>query len=140
MHRGTMDHRDPATAMPVERLGWTRVAAGPTTGVACSGARDGLTSPALHAATPRRSGNRLRRGACTLWESLLSTVGRRCFANLHWLGHGINRQIVVRDFCDLVPVQPRGIANRLLQARLTPTVRDDIEPVTVRSILGSSAL
>ena len=44
------------------------------------------------------------------------------------------------DFCDLMPIQPRGVFDGILQCRIRTAVRDDVEPVTVAPVLGNTAL
>src|SRR5260221_11778239 len=46
----------------------------------------------------------------------------------------------MRDRLDLMPFEPGGVLDRLLQFRRRAAVRDDIEPITIAAILGDPLL
>src|SRR5260370_42268764 len=131
---------DPAREARAALLGSTPTVAAPTTNAACSDARAGSISPVLRDATLRQSGSPLRRDACSPWESQIFSVGRRLLAQFHRFFHCIHRKVVVRDLRHFVPVEARGVSNRVLQAGRGATVGHDVKPVAGAPILGDTTL
>src|SRR5437879_6541157 len=130
---------DPATAARAAPPGSRPADAAPTTDAACSDARAESTSPAPRAATPRRSGSQPRPTACSPSGSRRAFVGRFVLAYLHRPRYCLYAQVVVRHFRPLVPVEPGGIADWLLEPWGCVAVGDDIEPVAVAPVLGDAA-
>ena len=92
---------------------------------------------------PRHLGDRevhLGEALAVLGDHRTASGRRRILAQLHRLRHRVHRQVVVRDLRHLVPVEPRRIADRLLQSRRRVAVGDDVEPVAVAAVLGHAPL
>ena len=107
--RGTADRTDPATAAPAAPPGSTPAAAAPTTGAACLGAHIGSTFSC--AACRRDLGDRevdLGETLAFLGDHRTASVRCRILAQLHWPRHRVDRQVVVRDLRDFVPVGSRA--------------------------------
>jgi len=50
---------------------------------------------------------------------------------MHWLGKGIYRKIIVRNFGHFIPLKAGTISDRPLKLRQSGAVGDDIHPVVI---------
>src|ERR1700722_7232654 len=109
--------------------------AAPTINAACLDVHGEWTSREPSACLQRQLENQPRRGACTLWRSLLPALRVEVYIG----GRNVDcreRQVVVFNLSDFNPWHLSRVQDRLIeQRRRTLTIGNDVEPETIGSVL-----